>query len=101
MTRHITSLGVHRTALIGATIGAAFALVVAALFLMSVFVPRPREAPRGMGMFGSGMILILPVVYFVVGYVSTAIGVVLFNLIAPRLGGIPITFADDEPPAAL
>ncbi len=101
MTRHITALGVHRTALIGAILGAVFAFIVA-LLVTPVMMMAPRsEASPGLALFGSGiMIIIMPIVYFVIGYIFTAIWVALFNLIAPRLGGIPVTFADEQPPAA-
>ncbi len=102
MTRHVTSLGVHRTALVGAICAAVIALVVALLITpLMMLIPRSAETP-GMAVFSSGiMLVVMPVVYFVIGYVFTAIWVGLFNLVAPRLGGIPITFADEEPPAAL
>ncbi len=103
MTRRITSLGVHRAALIGAIIGAVFALVVGVLVVPFAMMMRgmPNTMP-GFAFFSSGMMLvIMPITYFVIGYILTAIWVALFNLIAPRIGGIPITFADEEPPAAL
>ncbi len=102
MTRHITSLGVHRTALVGAICAAVIALIVALVITpFMMMVPRMAETSPGVGLFGSGiMIILMPILYFVIGYIFTAIWVVLFNLIAPRLGGIPITFADEQPPAA-
>ncbi len=103
MTRHIMRLGVHRTALVSAICMAVLALVIALLvtpFMM--MMPRTAETSPGMSLFGSwAVVVIMPIVYFVIGYIFTAIWAALFNLVAPWVGGIPVTFAEDEAPAAL
>ncbi len=103
MTRRIMRLGVHRTALVSAICMAVFALIIALIITpFMMMVPRTAETSPGMMLFGSwAMVIVLPIVYFIIGYIGTAIWTALFNLVTPRIGGIPITFAEDESPAAL
>ena len=103
MTRRITALSVHHTALIAAMCGAVFALVLALLLTpVMMMMQSATQRTSGMAVFGSWiMLIIMPVTYFIFGYILTAVWVFMFNLVAPRLGGLPVTFADEEPGAAL
>lgn len=63
------------------------------------FGPSPFKFTIG---FHPVMMLLAPVLYFVVGYIVGAVYALLFNLIAPRIDGIPVQFvdrADDGTPA--
>jgi len=105
MTRRIVALSVHRTALIAAICGAVFALILALLFTpFMMIMPRMGTTsafPPGISTLSGLMIIVMPLTYFVLGYILTALWVVVFNLIAPRIGGLPVTFAEEEPSATL
>jgi hypothetical protein len=51
-------------------------------------------APEGGGGLGTGFAILLPILYGVVGFITTAIGAALYNLIAGWIGGIEL---DIEP----
>ncbi len=41
------------------------------------------------------LLIMMPVIYACIGFVLSAIGCFLFNLVAPRLGGITLEIEDD------
>jgi hypothetical protein len=93
MIQRVTHLDVHRTALIlalcGAVVTLPFVLVSVPVFLLA---PSGSSGGSGLGVAGGlAMVVLTPVLYFVFGYLVTALGVVVFNAIAPRLGGVPVT----------
>jgi hypothetical protein len=84
MAQRIRRFGVGQTAkvlgVLYALLGLVFApfLVIAALF-----------APDTAG-FGIGFAIAIPIVYGVVGFIFTAIGCLIYNLVAGWVGGIEI-----------
>lgn len=103
MQTHVIRLGIHRTSLIVAISGAILMVVLMLLYLPLFMLVPPEEG--GGTMFGVIMLLLVPPFYLVFGYLFTAFWVWLFNLVAGRLGGVPVTFAGmagaaDTPPAA-
>lgn len=50
--------------------------------------------------FGVGAIIVMPILSFIGGLIHGAIIAVLYNFIAPRIGGIKIRFKEDPPRAA-
>ena len=102
--KRIVRIPVHQTSMIiGLTMGC-FGVILALLMtpmtmiMMSAMSQMQQDTGMSMFPFGGGvaMLLIVPLMYMVFGYIGTAIFTLLFNLIAPRLGGLPIEFADDE-----
>lgn len=108
MTHRITHLGVHRTALILATCGAVVSLFFVVLMLpvflgMSSMMSSNPQAAQGfkfMPMMSGVGILAVPIMYFVITYITTAIGVLVFNLVAKWLGGVPVTLVGEAPGTA-
>lgn len=106
MERRIISLPVHRTSMImavtSAVFGLALALVMMPLMMASMGMMRaamPSGSPTEMPMFpfglGMGMMaVIMPIMYFIFGYIGTAIFVFVFNMVAGRMGGLPVEIAD-------
>jgi hypothetical protein len=86
----LTRFGIHRTALIVAIIYFVLALVfVPILYLAS------RNAPNG-SPFPTIVLIIGPICYGIFGYVFSAIGCWLYNLIASWVGGIELTLEPGE-----
>jgi hypothetical protein len=92
MEKRIIGLPVHQTSLImGITsglIGVVFTLLMLPFMLMV-----PLE--EGGGLPPVAMMLMLPLLYLVLGYLGTALWVAIFNQIARRVGGLPVWIADD------
>jgi hypothetical protein len=85
----LTRFGIHSTALIVGIIYFILAIVcIPIVYLIS------RNAPNG-GLPGA-VLVIGPVVYGVFGYVFTAIGCWLYNLIASGTGGMVFTLEQAE-----
>jgi hypothetical protein len=65
-------------------------LVFAALFFM-VSKLIPTEAENAVGFpFSSGLMLVLPIFYGVIGFIATLIGAALYNMVAGFVGGIDV-----------
>ena len=45
-------------------------------------------------LFGVGAIIIMPIIGFIGGLIQGVIGAVLYNFIAPRIGGIKLRFKE-------
>jgi hypothetical protein len=85
----VKRFGINATALIVAIIYFVLALVfVPILYLAS------RNAPNGP--LPVVVLIIGPIVYGIFGYVFTAIGCWLYNLVASWTGGIALTLEPDE-----
>jgi RsiW-degrading membrane proteinase PrsW (M82 family) len=89
----LTRFGIHSTALIVAIIYFILALVVIP-FVYFASLNTPSGSIPGIAM------LIGPVVYGIFGYVFTAIGCWLYNLVASWIGGIALTLEPDAPASA-
>jgi hypothetical protein len=90
MKTHIVRLGIHRTSLIVAITYAILTIPFMLLYL-PVFMLLPPEEGGGT-MFGLVMLFLVPPFALAFTYIGTALFVWLFNLIAGRLGGVPVTF---------
>lgn len=89
MRYRIRRFGIHPTALIVAILYFILALVfVPIFFLVSRSAGQTALPPMVM--------LIGPVIYAIVGYVFTAIGCWLYNIVAAQIGGIAVTLEQDE-----
>ncbi|MGH7651732.1 MAG: hypothetical protein ACREMS_07800 [Gemmatimonadaceae bacterium] len=89
MRYRLTHLGVHQTALIVAIIYFILALIFTPLVYLIA-----RRAPTG-GL-PPVVMLLAPVFYAVFGYIVSAIGCALYNLVASWAGGIALTLETEE-----
>lgn len=89
MRYRISRFGIHSTALI---------VAILYFILALVFVPIFFLASRGTseGPFPPIVLILGPVFYAVFGYVFTAIGCWLYNIVAAQVGGIVVTLEPDE-----
>ena len=67
------------------------------LFFMVVVphmqTPNSATLPTVMG-FGAGMIIALPIIYGIIGFIIGVISAAIYNLIAMLTGGVEFTFTD-------
>ena len=89
MHYRLTRFGVHSAALI---VGIVYFIL--AVVCVPIFYVATRNAPNG-GLPGAALI-IGPIVYGIFGYVFTAIGCWLYNLIAGWTGGMVLTLESGE-----
>lgn len=92
MKIQIRRFSVHQNAKVFAVMMAISSLVFAVPFflLASSFGPKPAGFPSGI------FILLLPLMYLVMGYISVAIGCWVYNLLARLTGGIEFESANAE-----
>jgi hypothetical protein len=98
MLRVIRKVDVISVALVYAGILAALGLFFALVFLsfgslFSAFMP----GNNGGGMMGLGIaaLFVIPIVYGILGFIGGAIFGLVFNLVAPAVGGIKV-FVDEH-----
>jgi len=82
------------SAVIGVVIGVIFAVIFAPIFFFTTSVPNYTgpSFPFSGFLFGAGAIVIFPIVMFVVGLIQGLIFAVVYNFLAPRIGGIILYF---------
>ena len=84
MVQRIDRFSVGQSAKVVGVLYALMGLVFVPFFLLaSLFAPRQAG-------FGAGFALLLPILYGVAGFVFTAIGCALYNLVAGWVGGIEV-----------
>lgn len=97
MKREIKKVDVGSVALVYGALLAAFGLLFALLFLAfgSMFAGMMGRDAGG-AMFGGGiaMLIILPIVYGILGIIVGALFAVIYNLIAPIVGGVKVYVSD-------
>ncbi len=110
MERRIVKIGVHTTSLIVACT-AAIAGVLQSLLMVPMTMVSTYFMQKSMArMLGASdmrmpadfpaphvpfaLLLLAPVLFFIGGYIMTAIFTLLFNFTSPRLGGVPVELAD-------
>ncbi len=84
MAQRIRRFGVGQTAKM---LGALYTLV--GVVLIPIFLIVAMYAPDQAG-FGVGVAVALPLIYGAIGFVFTAIGCLIYNLVAGWIGGIEI-----------
>ena len=84
MPQQIRRFGVGQTAKV---IGVLYALM--GVILIPVFMVVAMFSPNNQA-FGSGFALALPIIYSVMGFIVTAIGCVVYNLVAGWVGGVEV-----------
>jgi len=91
MRYRLTRIGVFQTAAMGGATYALLGLLVVPIFyLMTKVAPFPPETPVP---FSGAFLLFLPVLYGVAGFLFTAVGAAVYNLVARRIGGIEVEVA--------
>ena len=104
--RTIQSVPVMPFALMYACISAAIGFVVGifyALLFGGIFASIPSSATGGIDIgwlglfFGVGSVIVMPILLFVTGLITAAITAILYNFLAPRIGGVKVRFKEEAP----
>ena len=91
MPQQIRRFGVFQTAKVIGTLYALLGLVLVPIFLIaSMFTPKQEG-------IGAGLALALPILYGVCGFIFTALGCAIYNLVSGLVGGIEVELADERP----
>lgn len=105
--RTIQSIPVMPFALMYACISAVIGFVIGifyALLFGTLFASIPPSATGGLdlgwlGLFvGVGAIIVMPIILFVGGLIMAAITALIYNFLAPRIGGVKVRFKEEAPP---
>ncbi len=97
----IKSVGVMSVARIAAAIYGIFGLIAGVLFSLAAVAgfglsQEVSESVSFMGpLFGLGAVIVLPVLYFVLGFLGGAIGAWVFNNAAAAMGGLQIVVEEN------
>ena len=84
MTQQIRRFGVGQTAKVIGVLYALMGLVLVPIVLIvSMYSPNKPA-------FGTGFALVLPIMYGVLGFIFTAIGCAIYNVVAGLVGGIEV-----------
>ena len=79
---------------------AAIGLLMAFFFLLfgGLFASMSSGTSSGFGMAGAGIasIIIFPIMYGILGFISGLVGAIIYNAVAGTIGGVKIQFEDDE-----
>jgi hypothetical protein len=97
MEKRIIGLPVHQTSLIMGITAGLIGVVFTVLMLPFMMLVPMQD---GGGAPAAAVLLFVPLMYLVFGYLGTALWVAVFNQIARRTGGLPVRFAADDAPAA-
>lgn len=76
---------------------AAVLYAIMGLLLAPIFVLAAKAAPNAPG-FGVGLAIAMPIFYGAIGFIFTAIGAALYNVVAGWIGGIEMDL--DATPSA-
>jgi hypothetical protein len=82
--QQIRRFGIGQTAKVIGVLYALMGLVFAPIFLVSAMF-----APKETGL-GTGFALALPILYGVCGFIFTAIGCAIYNVVAGWVGGVEV-----------
>ena len=88
MTQRIRRFGIAQTAKVVGVLYTLMGLLFAPFFLLGAMF-APEEAGIGIG-----FAIAMPILYGVGGFVFTAIGCAIYNLVAGWVGGIEIHFGE-------
>jgi hypothetical protein len=102
--RTIQSIPVMPFALMYACISALIGFLVGifyALFFGAIFASIPSSTTGGINLgwlsviFGVGSIIVVPIMAFIGGLITAAIMALLYNFLAPRIGGVKVRFKEE------
>ena len=87
------------SAVIGLIVGIFYAVIFGAV-LSSIPATTDTAGVFNLGwlsvLFGVGAIIIMPVIGFIGGFIQGALVAVLYNFLAPRIGGIKLRFKEES-----
>ena len=88
------------SAVIGLIVGIIFATFWTSIFSFMTSVPGySGPSWTGLGfLFGVGAIVMFPIIMFVSGLIQGLLIAVLYNFLAPRIGGIKLYFQEEPRP---
>ena len=91
-TRRIKRIAPLQLAKMLAILYGIMGLIFIPFFLLMTFVGSQMPAQQRVGVmaFGAGFAIFVPVIYAVMGFVSGALGAVIYNLVAKWVGGIEV-----------
>ncbi len=85
------------SAVIGLIVGIIYAVVFGAIFAA---IPSTSASSPNLGLlgviFGVGAVIVVPIISFVAGLIQGLIIAVLYNFLAPRIGGIRLRFKEES-----
>lgn len=96
MKKSIKSFSKHKTALTTALLLAVFSLIfVIPMSLFFFMAPMTDSGDNSIQMAMPGaMVVAMPIIYFIFGYLSTLLFTALYNVIAKFTGGITFVLED-------
>ena len=95
--KRIKSFGIYQTSKVVAIILFFSSLVFVIPFGLIMMKMTGGNHIQGFPFGGGGVfIIILPFLYAIMGFIMTAIGCWIYNLVAKWTGGIELEFEDDE-----
>ena len=89
MTRQITHVSIHQTSKVFALLYFCFSILFLPIGIVMMALPAPGQGV-GMGLF----FILAPVLYGVMGYLGSAVFGFIYNLLAPRVGGVEFESVD-------
>ena len=89
MKKQITSFSAVQTGKVFAALY--FVLSIPFVMLMALMLPFSKGASPFSGLF----LIALPILYALMGFVFVALGAVVYNFVAKRVGGIEYTTSTD------
>jgi len=84
------------SAVIGLIVGILYAIVGAAIMSMLSSAATGVDLGAIGILFGVGAIIVMPIVGFIGGLIEGLIIAVIYNLLAPRIGGIKLRFEEQS-----
>lgn len=91
--QRIKRFGVVQTAKVAAVI---YFIMIAVFFLPFALIGYVTGLLNDFGPFGGTMFLLAPIFYGAIAFVATAIGCLIYNAIATRIGGIEVELETAE-----
>lgn len=89
--KRLTRIDVMSTAKIYALMMAVFGLLLGAMLaIMNYFLPTAAIEPEATYKLGWSAIVIFPIIYGLMGFLSGALMAWLYNLLAAKMGGIKL-----------
>ena len=89
MKKQITSFSAVQTGKVFAALY--FVLSIPFVMLMALMLPFSKGASPFSGLF----LIALPILYALMGFIFVALGAVIYNFVAKRVGGIEYTTSTD------
>ncbi len=88
--KEIKKIGVLSLAKIYAVITAIFGLIIGIIYAVVGTAASVSGEAGVLAALGIGSIIVMPIVYGIIGFISGAIGAWLYNLVANWIGGIEL-----------